>query len=71
MIHIKKFIDTVSYLESRQGKDLVMSANDARMLRDEIAKLLADKVTVMSAQTPALIPSIFYPDMVLTGPPFK
>lgn len=43
MSYIKKFIDQVSFLESRPGKDLIMSSNDARMLRDEICKLLIDK----------------------------
>lgn len=42
MIHIKKFIDRVSLLESRQSKDLVMPIHDARGLRDELAKILAD-----------------------------
>jgi len=44
MIHIKRFIDKVSVLESRQNKDLILSNSDARALRDEIAKLLADKL---------------------------
>lgn len=44
MIYIKKFIDRVSLLDSRPGKDLVMPAQEAKMLRDEIAKLLSDKV---------------------------
>lgn len=42
MIHIKKFIDRVSLLESRQSKDLVMPIADARGLRDELAKVLVD-----------------------------
>ena len=42
MIHIKRFIDKVSYTESRQSKDLVLPMADARGLRDELAKLLAD-----------------------------
>lgn len=44
MIHIKRFIDKVSVLESKQNKDLILSNNDARGLRDEIAKLLADRL---------------------------
>jgi hypothetical protein len=31
-------------LESKQNKDLILSNNDARGLRDEIAKLLADRL---------------------------
>jgi hypothetical protein len=43
MIHIKRFIDRVSMVESKQGKDFVMPIIEARGLRDELAKLLADK----------------------------
>ena len=43
-MYIKKFIDRVALLDSRPGKDLVMPANEAKMLRDEIAKILSDKV---------------------------
>lgn len=42
MMFINKFIDKVSMIESRQGKDLVLPINDARGLRDEVAKLLND-----------------------------
>lgn len=43
MIYTKKFIEKVSLIESRQGKDVVMPIGDARGLRDEIAKLLAEQ----------------------------
>ena len=42
MIHIKRFIDRVATIESRQGKDVVIPLSDARGLRDELAKLLVD-----------------------------
>ena len=42
MIHIKKFIDKISAMESKQNKDVVIPMQEARGLRDEIAKLLAD-----------------------------
>jgi hypothetical protein len=42
MIHIKKFIDKVSIIESKQAKDVVIPIADARGLRDELSKLLAD-----------------------------
>ena len=42
MIHIKRFIDKVSYTEAKQSKDLILPMSDARGLRDELAKLLAD-----------------------------
>lgn len=44
MIHIKRFIDKVSLSESRQGKDVIIPIAEARGLRDELAKLLADSV---------------------------
>jgi len=46
MNHIKKFIERVSHMEGHGTMSLNMSANDARMLRDEVAKLLADTITV-------------------------
>lgn len=45
MIHIKKFIEKVSLVETRQGKDIILPMSDARGLRDELAKLLADMYT--------------------------
>ena len=42
MIHIKRFIDRVASIESKQGKDVVIPLSDARGLRDELAKLLVD-----------------------------
>ncbi len=45
MVTIKKFIDRVSAMDSKQGRDVVIPAQEARLLRDEIVKLLADKIT--------------------------
>lgn len=42
MIHIKRFIDKVSLMESKNTKDLVMPMHEAKGLRDELANLLAD-----------------------------
>jgi hypothetical protein len=42
MIHIKKFMDKMSVVESRMNKDVILPILDARGLRDDIAKLLAD-----------------------------
>ena len=42
MIQIKRFLDKVSHMESKRSKDLVIPMSEARILRDEIAKLLAD-----------------------------
>lgn len=44
MVNIKKFIDRVAAMDARSSRDVILSATEARMLRDEIAKLLADKV---------------------------
>jgi hypothetical protein len=42
MLHIKKFMDKMSVVESKMNKDLVLSIVDARGLRDDISRLLAD-----------------------------
>ena len=42
MIHIKRFIDKISAMESKQNKDVVIPMQEARGLRDELARLLAD-----------------------------
>ena len=46
MFHIKRFIDRVTVIEGRQGKDVVITLSDARGLRDELAKLLIDHYEV-------------------------
>jgi hypothetical protein len=43
MIQIKRFIDKIAGIDSRQGKDVVLPISDARALRDEITKLLLDQ----------------------------
>lgn len=42
MIYIKNFIDSVALMDSRQKRELIMHAPDARAMRDELAKLLAE-----------------------------
>ena len=42
MINIKRFIEKVSHTEGRQGKDVVIPITEARILRDELAMILAD-----------------------------
>jgi hypothetical protein len=42
MLHIKKFMDKMSVVESRMNKDVVLPITDARGLRDDVARLLAD-----------------------------
>jgi hypothetical protein len=50
MINIKRFVDRVSSLDNRPGRDLVIPVQEARALRDEIVKILADKLTERSTQ---------------------
>lgn len=52
MIHIKKFIEKVSLLESKNNKDLVLPMIEARGLRDELAKLLADSFKILNEKKP-------------------
>lgn len=42
MIGISKFIERVSAHEQRGARDVVFSMEDARLVRDEIAKLLLE-----------------------------
>jgi undecaprenyl pyrophosphate synthase len=42
MIHIKKFVDKISYMDSKQNRDVILPMAEARGLRDEITKLLLD-----------------------------
>lgn len=51
MVNIKKFIDRVSATEGRQVKDLVIPINEAKSLRDEIVKLIADNYTLVNSKT--------------------
>jgi hypothetical protein len=48
MINIKKFVDKVASIDARSGRDVVLSVGEARMLRDEITKLLADRIDRLS-----------------------
>ena len=47
MIHIKRFIDKVSMMESKQGKDVVIPISEARGLRDELRKLVVDNYELL------------------------
>ena len=42
MIHIKRFLDKMAVVETKQSKDVVLPISDARGLRDDISKLLTD-----------------------------
>lgn len=43
MIQIKRFIDKIASMESRQSKDVILPIADARALRDEITKLVLEQ----------------------------
>jgi acid phosphatase class B len=47
MINVKRFIDKVSAMESRQGKDVVIPIGEARGLRDEVSKLITDNYELL------------------------
>lgn len=53
MIHIKRFIDKISHTEGRQGRDIVLPLAEARSLRDELIKMLADNYELSTSKTPA------------------
>ena len=44
MIALKNFIDRVGVLDTNIKRDFVMTNREAKQLRDEIIKLLIDKV---------------------------
>jgi len=48
MIIIKRFIDRVSASESKVGSNVILPMEEARMLRDEIAKLLSDNYNLLN-----------------------
>lgn len=51
MIHIKRFVDKVSLIEGKQGRDVVIPISEARGLRDELTKLLADNYDLLQNKT--------------------
>jgi hypothetical protein len=42
MVNIKRFLDKISSTEGKRATSVVLPIEDARGLRDEIAKLLSD-----------------------------
>jgi len=48
MIIIKRFIEKVSAQESRHGTSVVMPMDEARLLRDELAKLIIDNYELLN-----------------------
>lgn len=57
MIYVKRFIEKVSLVETKQGKDIILPMSEARGLRDELAKMLADRyeeTTTVSKEEPVI-----------------
>ena len=50
MIHVKRFIDKVSIMESKQGKEVVIPIVEALGLRDELSKLLVDNYELLQTK---------------------
>ena len=48
MIIIKRFIEKVSAQESKHGTSVVIPMDEARLLRDSIAKLVADNYELLN-----------------------
>jgi hypothetical protein len=48
MILIKRFIDKVTATEGKTGSNVILPLDEARMLRDEIAKLLSDNYELLN-----------------------
>jgi hypothetical protein len=48
MIIIKRFIEKVSAQESKHGTSVVIPIDEARLLRDSIAKLIADNYELVN-----------------------
>lgn len=51
MVNIKRFIDRVGAMDIRSGRDLVIPSTEARLLRDEIVKLMADRLEERSQKS--------------------
>lgn len=51
MVNIKRFFDKVSSIEGKKTSSVVLPIEEARVLRDEIAKLLSDLHELNSKDT--------------------
>ena len=63
--HIKKFIDKVSNADTRQAKTIILTIEESRQLRDELAKLLVDLQNVEKETTDPVF------EVVVSGGKFK
>lgn len=67
-MHIQRFIDKIAVAESKQSKDFVMPLAEARGLRDELMKILAEYYEWRGTRAPAEEPEI---KIVMRGGSFK
>jgi thymidine kinase len=65
MSQIKKFIDKVTSADSKKASTIVLPIDEARFLRDEIARLLLDLHEVEKEQDAPTI------EVVVSGGTFK
>ena len=65
MVNIKRFLDKVSNVESKKASSVVIPIEEARFLRDEIAKLLCDLHKLNNKETSEVI------KVEITGGKFK
>jgi hypothetical protein len=61
MIHIKRFVDKITLIEGKQGRDVVIPIGEARGLRDELTKLLADNYELLHNKT--IVEPVFQVEM--------
>lgn len=66
-LHIKKFLDRMTAMESKQNKDLVLPMVEARGLRDDIIKLMLDKTTAIEQPDLTAKPQ----QVIISGGAFK
>ena len=62
MIHIKRFVDKITLIEGKQGKDVVITISEARGLRDELTKLLVDNYELL--QNTNKVEPVFQVEMI-------
>jgi hypothetical protein len=54
-------VDKITLIEGKQGRDVVITIGDARGLRDELTKLLADNYELLQNKT--MVEPVFQVEM--------
>lgn len=67
-MHINRFLDKMAVVESKQNKDVVLPISDARGLRDDIARLLA-QLHELNTNTVSIEPEVI--QVEIKGGSFK